>query len=97
MVIIDARSRWIVPSSSAGSSERLVSVTTQAPPRCGIIAPIHTPVPCISGAQGMDTGCSPRSNIALTIGAISAASAVGVRPITGNELSTNEAVVPPIA
>ena len=53
------RCRSTVASSSWASRLRLSSVTTWPPARWGMNQPSQHPVPCISGAAGIDTRVLP--------------------------------------
>ena len=57
----DAARCCTVEQISSASSDRLCRVTTWPPASCGMNAPSHTPVPCISGAHGMLTMRLPAS------------------------------------
>ena len=54
MVTAETRWRSTVSSTSCASRLRLVSVITCPPARWGMKRPIHSPVPCISGAHGIE-------------------------------------------
>ncbi len=86
----------MVASTSWGSRLRLVNVMTWPPASEGMKQPIHNPVPCISGAHGIDTTSLPVSATPLMIGPTSAASSGGATPSSGNPLAISPRVIPPI-
>ncbi len=97
MVMLVTDSFCTVRSTSSGSSERLWRVTTAAPPSCGIIAPSHTPVPCISGAHGIEMSPPPASMMPFTSGAMSVASVGAARPSIGRPSWANDWVRLPMS
>ena len=59
--------------------------------------PIHSPVPCISGAHGIEISWLPPSTAVLTMSATSPASDGGATPSSGKPLAIRPAAMPPFA